>query len=128
MSKTQRNFESVKDEVGEVVDKARETINDGLDTARSAVGAGAEELDRRYRRTLSQVRGGAQRFSEQAREQLADARQTLQQRYTQTKDGLVRIDRNTRDYMSANPGKSLLIAVGLGFAIGFLSRGRKNDD
>jgi ElaB/YqjD/DUF883 family membrane-anchored ribosome-binding protein len=128
MSKTQTNFDSIKNDVGDTADKAREVINEGLGTAKSALGSGVEELDRRYRRTLSQVQGGAQRFSEQAREQLSGARKSVQERYVQTKDSLVSIDRNTREYVSANPGKSLLLAAGLGFLIGFLTRSRKGDD
>jgi ElaB/YqjD/DUF883 family membrane-anchored ribosome-binding protein len=119
MSKANLTIERVKEGVGDVVDKAREVINDSLDTANDK----ADQLGRQYRRTASQVRVAANRFSKQARGHL----ETAQETYRGAKKKAARINRDSRRYVSANPGKSVLIAAGVGFLIGLIARGRSRD-
>jgi len=128
MSKTKQAIDQTEEGVTEVLDHAQEAVNQGLGAAREALSHGVEELDRRYRQTVAQVRGGAHRFSEQAKGQFADVRDTVRERYSQAKDGLTRLDKNTREYVNTNPAKSLLIAAGLGAVVGFLLSRRGNRD
>lgn len=120
MSKTKHAVELAEEGATEVLEQVQEAVHQGVGAARQALSQGVEELDRRYRETVTQVRGGAHRFSEQAKGQLAEVRDTVRERYSQARDGLVRLDRNTREYVNGNPGKSMLIAAGLGIVVGFL--------
>lgn len=119
MSKANLTIERVKEGVGDVVDKAREVINDSLDTANDT----ADQLGRQYRRTAGQLRVAANRFSKQARGHL----ETAQETYRGAKKKVSRLNRDSRRYVSANPGKSVLIAAGVGFLIGLIARGRSRD-
>ena len=116
-------IERVKDGMGAVVEKAREVVNDGLDAAKERFEDRADQLDRRYRKTLASVRERAERLSDDVHERVDGAKATLEEGYTQAKKKARRLERDTRGYVRDNPGTSLLIATGVGFLLG-LALGR----
>ncbi len=113
MDKSGSTIDQVKDGVGAVVDRAREVVNDG-----------ADNLDRFYRSTVSQVRDTSERIAENAREQLDDVKDSARRSYRHARKTLSRLSGDARDYVSDNPGQSLLIAAGIGFLAGLAVRRR----
>jgi ElaB/YqjD/DUF883 family membrane-anchored ribosome-binding protein len=111
--------------VGEVVEKAREAVNDGLDSAKERLADQANQLDRRYRKTLDRARRRAKRLSGNVQDQIGDARETLADGWTQARKKASRLDRDTRAYVRHNPVKSLLIATGVGFLAGVVAGYRR---
>jgi len=120
MATTTKTISRVKDGLGEVVEKAREAVSDGLDSAKERFGEQANRLDRRYRKTLDRARRRAKRLSGNVQDQIDDARETLVDGWTQARKKASRLDRDTRAYVRHNPGKSLLIATGVGFLAGLV--------
>ena len=120
MATTTKTISRVKDGMGEVVEKAREAVSDGLDSAKERFGEQANRLDRRYRKTLDRARRRAKRLSGNVQDQIDDARETLADGWTQARKKVSRLDRDTRAYVRHNPGKSLLIATGVGFLAGLV--------
>lgn len=118
---TSETISRVKDGMGEVVEKAREAVSDGLDSAMERFGEQANQLDRRYRKTLDRARRRAKRLSGNVQDQLGDARETLVDGWAQASRKVSRLDRDTRAYVRHNPAKSLLIATGVGFLAGLVA-------
>jgi ElaB/YqjD/DUF883 family membrane-anchored ribosome-binding protein len=124
MDKSGATIDQVKDGVGAVVDRAREVVKDGLDSVKGTFNNGADNLDRLYRSTVTDVRDTSERISENAREQLDDIRYFARRRYRHARKTLARLSGDARDYVSDNPGQSLLIAAGIGFLAGLVVRRR----
>jgi ElaB/YqjD/DUF883 family membrane-anchored ribosome-binding protein len=123
MNANSTTIERVKEGVDDVVEKAREAVNDGLDAAKDRFQHAAKRLDKRYRKTATRFRAGA----EAVREKLVDTKETLAESYAQASKKLARIDRDTRKYVSNNPRKAVLIAAGVGLLAGFVwSRARRS--
>jgi ElaB/YqjD/DUF883 family membrane-anchored ribosome-binding protein len=118
MPQSTRTIERVKDGVGGLVEKARDVVNDSLDSAQERLENGAVALARGYRK-LSTT---AQLISQGAREQLESASDALRDGCGQAKKNLSRLKRDASEYVSDNPGKSLLMAAGLGFLLGMAVR------
>ena len=111
MDKSGATIDQVKDGVGTVMDSAREVVNDG-----------ADNLDRLYHSTVSQVRDTSERIAENAREQLDGVKDSARKSYRHARKTLSRLSGDARDYVSDNPGLSLLIAAGIGFLAGLVVR------
>ena len=109
MDKSGSTIDQVKNGVGAVMDSAREVVNDG-----------ADNLDRLYRGTVSQVRDTSGRIAENARERLDDVKDSTREGYRHARKTLSRLSGDARDYVSDNPGQSLLIAAGIGFLAGLV--------
>jgi ElaB/YqjD/DUF883 family membrane-anchored ribosome-binding protein len=99
-----------------------------LDSARERFEDAAEDLDRRYRRTARDVRRGVKDVADSARERYEDATQNVKRGYVKARREAERIGNDVNDYVKENPGKSILIAAGVGFLLGLLiGRNRDND-
>jgi ElaB/YqjD/DUF883 family membrane-anchored ribosome-binding protein len=122
MNKIGSTIDQVKDGAGVVVDRTREVVNDGLESVKGTFNDGADNLDRLYRGTIAEVRGTSERLAENAREQLDDARDSARKGYRHARKTLSRLSGDARDYVSDNPGQSLLIAAGIGFLAGLAVR------
>ena len=124
MDKSGSTIDQLKDGVGAVVDSTREVVNDGLDSVKGTINSGADNLDRLYRSTVAQVRATSERISENGREQLDDIKDAARKRYKHARKTLSRLSGDARDYVSDNPGQSLLIAAGIGLLAGLVLRRR----
>lgn len=122
MDKSGSTIDQVKDGVGAVVDSAREVVNDGLDSVKGRFNDGADNLDRFYRSTVSQARDASERIAENARERLDDVKDSTREGYRHARKTFSRLPGDARDYVSDNPGLSLLIAAGIGFLAGLVVR------
>jgi ElaB/YqjD/DUF883 family membrane-anchored ribosome-binding protein len=107
-----QTIERVKDGLGDVVEKTRDAVNDGFDSVHETIDETANDLDRRYRRTASKL----QRLSDRARDQVEGVKET----YTRASKNLARLNQDLNEYVSDNPRRSVLIAAGVGFLVGWI--------
>ncbi len=122
MNAKSTTLERVKDGMDDVVEKAREVFNDGLDAAKDRFDHAAKRLDRRYRRASGQLRDQAKVM----RSKLAQTKEAVASGYDQVTRKVARLDRGARRYVSHNPRKAVLIAAGVGLLAGLvLSRSRR---
>ena len=112
----ERTVDRAKDFMADTVDKTKESIDGGLDSAREAFDSAAENLDGRYRK----VRQAA---SEKYQETVDAAKRG----YAKVRRDVDKLSADVTDYVRENPGKSLLMAAGVGFVIGLLLRRGRED-
>lgn len=91
------------------------TVKDRIEKAREYVGE-------RYQAVSGKVKAKYETASTATREKVADMKQRV--------DGIEVDDvvEQMRDYVRSNPGKALLVSIGVGFVIGLLIRGTGDDD
>lgn len=77
------------------------------------------------RRGGAQVKEKASRAGEVAKEKAGVAKESLKQGYDRVHKDLGKLSDDVTEYVRHNPGRSVLIAAGLGFVIGMLMRGRR---
>ncbi len=107
----------------------REVIDDGIEAARERFEEAAEDLERRARRTQRDLKRRAERIGTAAREKYDAAMEGMRTGYERVRKDAVQLSGDVNEYVRENPGKSLLIAAGVGFLIGLLVRGgRRRDD
>lgn len=81
-----------------------------------------DELGRRIDTASQQVRREAERAGEFARERYGVAKEGLRQGYDRARKDLDQLTADVNAYVKDNPGRSVLIAAGLGFVLGLLLR------
>ncbi len=122
----------IVDQAREVVDTAvsgaREVISDGIDEARERFETAAEDLGRSARRTRRELRRRAERLGEATRERYDAAMTGVRHGYERVRKDAGDLADDVNVYVRENPGKSILIAAGVGFALGLLLRGRGRHD
>lgn len=82
----------------------------------------SEDVRRGAERASAEIKRGYERASEVAREGYDDAARNLRQGYTRVRKDFDGLSRDVNDYVRDNPGKSVLMAAGVGFLIGLLFR------
>ena len=92
-----------------------------LDQAREKFSQVAESA----RRGGEQVKDQAGRASEVAKEKAGVAVDNLKLGYDRVHKDMDKLTDDVNEYVRDNPGRSVLIAAGIGFAIGLLMRGRR---
>jgi ElaB/YqjD/DUF883 family membrane-anchored ribosome-binding protein len=97
-------------ETGDKIDAAARVVDEKIDAARSAAG----ERIGRLKETVGTVADGVKARASALREKIRD---------TDFDD----VVENGRGFVRDNPGKSIAIALGVGFVIGLLLR-RRGDD
>ena len=102
--------------VGDKVGEARERL--------SEVARGAGE---RYQKVAEEMRREAERATQAAREKVDAAVAGVKHQYGKVSKRVGSMSEDVADYVRDNPGKSLLIAAGVGFLVGLLFR-RSSDD
>ena len=91
----------------DTMDETSRTVEEKIDAAREAAGGGMGRL----REAADAVKARAQSLKERIQN-------------TEWED----VQQNVKNYVRDNPGKSLGIALGVGFVLGFLLRPRRTDD
>lgn len=78
------------------------------------------------RRGGTQVRESAGRAGEAAKEKVGVAVDNLKHGYDRVHKDLGKLNEDVNEYVRSNPGRSILIAAGVGFAVGLMLRGRRD--
>jgi ElaB/YqjD/DUF883 family membrane-anchored ribosome-binding protein len=78
------------------------------------------------RRGGAQVKEKAGRAGEVAKEKYGVAKESIKQGYDRVSNDLDKLTEDVNEYVRHNPGRSVLMAAGLGFVIGILVRGRRH--
>jgi ElaB/YqjD/DUF883 family membrane-anchored ribosome-binding protein len=84
------------------------------------------EVAEKARRGSAQVKEKAGQVSAVAREKAGVAADNIKQGYDRVHKDLGKLTDDVNEYVRHNPGRSVLIAAGLGFALGMLMRGRRH--
>ena len=95
----------------------------------------SEDVQSRYRKVSDDVRRGAERAqqeirrgAEMAREKYQETAERAREGYDKVRRDAARVSRDVGDYVQENPGKSILIAAGVGFLLGLIVSRRSNDE
>jgi ElaB/YqjD/DUF883 family membrane-anchored ribosome-binding protein len=122
---------SIKDNA----EKAFDAAADGVAAARDKFNRVSDDVQDHYKKVSKDVRRGAERASRELRRHADTARETYNEAATSVRKGYhkakketSRVARDVSEYVQENPGKSVLIAVGVGFVIGLIFRRRNGDD
>ncbi len=118
----------------EGAETAREDA-EGVVTARDRFKKVSQDVRDRYERVSDDVRRGAERASheirrgtERARERYGEVADSARERYTQVREKSGELSRDVSHYVRDNPGRSVLIAAGVGFLAGLLVRRSRGED
>ena len=115
---------AAKQPMSERVDQAREKFAEvagGVQKKARDIGKGAEEASK-------QVRETAEKASEVARERYGDAVEKVRVGYDRARKDMDHLAEDVNEYVRDNPGRSVLIAAGVGFVVGLLLRGGRHHD
>ena len=114
---------------------AQDRGTEGVVSARDRFQRLSEDMQGRYRQVSDDVRRGAERASDEirrgtqkAREGYREAAETARETFDKVRGDAGNLTREVGFYVRDNPGKALLIAAGVGFLLGLLTRGRSDDD
>jgi ElaB/YqjD/DUF883 family membrane-anchored ribosome-binding protein len=110
------------------IERAKEAVSEGLDTAREKFQEVADDMGKRYKKVSDDVRRGAAKASDVARQRYEDAAETMRTGYVKVRKDVNDLTQNVNEYVKDNPGKSVLIAAGAGFLLGLLFRRGRRDD
>ncbi|MGD2115612.1 MAG: hypothetical protein PVG07_11195 [Acidobacteriota bacterium] len=104
------------DELREKVTKIADDAKERFDDVSAEVRKGAE-------RATKEIRQGYEKASTAAREGYEDASKRLQKGYNRVRKDFDSLSSDMNDYVRDNPGRSILLAAGVGFLLGLLFRG-----
>ena len=107
--------------------KAADAIEDKVGEARERLSEVARGAGERYQKVAEEMRREAERATQAAREKVDAAVSGVKQQYAKVSKRVGTVSEDVADYVRDNPGKSLLIAAGVGFLVGLLFR-RSSDD
>jgi ElaB/YqjD/DUF883 family membrane-anchored ribosome-binding protein len=113
-------FEKVASEVRHGAEKAREEIRRGAEATKHA----ASEA---YDRASAVASDAYTRASASAKHGVEEARETLRHGYARLREDSAHWSQDLDTYVRANPGRSVMFAAAIGFAIGILLRGTDAD-
>jgi ElaB/YqjD/DUF883 family membrane-anchored ribosome-binding protein len=113
---------SLPDSAEEKLDAARERFDEAI--------TGVEKRVRGIRKSASRaserVKEKAGKASEVARQKYEEARETARHGYDRVTKDLDELSNDVGEYVRDNPGKSVAIALGVGFLVGVLLRPRRD--
>lgn len=124
-----------KDTVADTAEKARDGVVEGVNSARDRFKGLTKDVTKSYNRVSSDVRKGAERASAELRKSAEAARERAQETAESVREGYAKVRSQAGDlseqvssYVRENPGKSVLMAAGVGFLLGLLFRGNRDDE
>jgi ElaB/YqjD/DUF883 family membrane-anchored ribosome-binding protein len=106
------DVEAAVDEAASKLGRAKDAVRETVDSARQRVRAVGEDL-----------RAQASKASDVAKERYDSTRENIRHGYDRARKDVDQLVADVNVYVRDNPGRSVLIAAGLGFLIGFLMRG-----
>jgi len=130
-----QNAETTHDSDAEGVSSARERFQRLSEDVRGRYADVSQEVRRGAERATDEIRRGKERATkeirrgkEKARESYQDLADNARRQYDRVRHDAGNVTREVGFYVRDNPGKALLIAAGVGFLLGLVTRGRGSDD
>lgn len=120
-----KNIERTQAGVDNLIDRARDTVVAASDRAERGVEAAAGQAVEKAHAAGERIREGAESASLGAHQSVAGAAQAVDRGYSRAKSDLSRAANRATDYVTANPGKALVLVASAGFLLGLLVRGRR---
>ncbi|HEX9800541.1 MAG TPA: hypothetical protein VGC00_10285 [Thermoanaerobaculia bacterium] len=118
-------IERTKEGMSSLIDRTRDAVVGVSESAERRVETAAGRAVERTHAAGERVRAGADTASSGAHRSLESAAQALDAGMARARNDLSRAATATTDYVTANPGKAVLIAASAGFVLGVLARGRR---
>ena len=118
------NVESMDPTVSNIK-KARSKVQKGVSAAKEKLQDVGDGIGERAKSLGGDVRERATRAGERARETYGVAREKAGHGYERARKDLDQLSTDVNAYVRDNPGRSILIAAGVGFLVGFLLRGER---
>src|SRR5581483_7821816 len=106
--------------------KAGAAASEAIGEARERLTEAARDAGERYQKVAEEMRREAERAAKTAREKVDTAMTGLRQGYSKVQKNMSGWGEDLSDFVRDNPGRSLLIAAGVGFVVGLLFR--RGDD
>lgn len=120
--KIEKAKDAVAEAVADSVERARDVVGERLEHAKDRLEDVGDDLGRKARRVSEEVRREAEKGTRQARQAYDQAVDGLKRGYTKVRKDLGGLSEDVTTYVKDNPGKSILIAAGVGFVVGLLLR------
>jgi len=102
--------------------KATASASEAVGEARERLSEVARGAGERYQKVAEEMRREAERAAQTAREKVEGAMSGLRQGYSTVQKNMGTWGEDLSDFVRDNPGRSLLIAAGVGFLVGLLFR------
>lgn len=115
MSEEAKKDEKPAEESPKAVDQARAVVSEKLGVAKEKLSDVSQAAGKR----LQEVKGQAGEMSQVAREKAAEG---LKHGYERVRKDFDDLNADVNAYVRDNPGRSVLIAAGVGFLLGMLMR------
>lgn len=128
MNNDEKMVDRAREAVAEAAAGARGVVEDGLAEARDQFEDAAAQFEQSARRTRREIRRHAARLGDAARERYDTTVESVQRGYQRARKSAEDLTEDVNVYVRENPGKSILLAAGVGFALGLLLRGRRRDE
>lgn len=108
--------------------EAAATVKRGLDAARDHIEEATDTMNQKLHDLGAAARRHTERARDAAREQYEARAEQLRAGYGKVRENVGEWSDDVSDYVRENPGRSLLIAAGVGFVLGLLIRGGSRRD
>ena len=120
-----KGIERGKERADALVERGHDLVVTGTDAAERSVEQAANAVVDRTHAAADKVRERSQAARDGAHETVHGAARALDRGIRQASERYDALSERTTTYVVANPGRSLLIAGAVGFALGFLVRRRQ---
>ena len=120
-----KNIERTQGGVDSLIDRTRDAVVTATDRTEQGIESAAGRVVEKAHETGEKIREKAESASLGAHRTVAGAAQAIDHGYTRAKSDLSQAAAKATDYVTANPGKSLLLVASAGFLLGLLVRGRR---
>ena len=127
MTEKVKHIDEAKEKAKQAAEATGKAVQERLQTAREKFSEVADSLGKGAGSASSKVKEKAGQVSTAAREGYSVAAERARQGYDKARKDLDHLTQDVNEYVRDNPGKSVLIAAGVGFLIGLIFRGRSHD-
>ncbi len=117
-----KSIERTKESLDSLIDRTHDAVIGATERAERGVEFTAERTVTGTQAAGKSVRDSAESASSGAHRRVEGAAEAVDRGYAKVRNDLTRAATATTDYLAENPGKALLIAASVGFAVGMLAR------
>jgi ElaB/YqjD/DUF883 family membrane-anchored ribosome-binding protein len=120
-----KNIEETRDSIDALVGKTADVAGGAADRAEKVVERAAEDVVGRAHEAGNYVRDKVESTARDVQQHVNDAAEAIDGRYTKARDQVSRVASAATTYTTSNPRTALLLALSVGFIIGFLTHRRQ---